>query len=194
MIAPAIAIVFSVAASAQEIVTPKNNPAPSRSHEIAWRFEAPPGPVRSMDARADYEVENIDCVPIDYERALGGVRLPPHHSVRLELRQATNGELSVIVYRDALQAEDYFHLGPCHWELRNVVVEFRSLDHRMGFLAALVAEQLSRNGVVAWHYLVDDFHKAPPPPMTAIHGEAKGFYPSGKAQFALVATVRSTRN
>ena len=68
MIAPAIAIVFSVAASAQEIVTPKKHP-PSRGHEIAWRFEAPPGPVRSMDARADYEVENIDCVPIDYERA-----------------------------------------------------------------------------------------------------------------------------
>jgi hypothetical protein len=194
MVTLAVAAAFSVAADAQESVTPKNNPAPRHGYEITWRFEAPPGPMPPVLARAEYEVANIDCVPVDHARALGGVRLRPHHSMRLELRQAANGELNSTVHGDALQTEDYFHLGPCHWELHNVHFEFRSPNHGVPFVAALAPEKLSRNGVVTWRYLVSDFYAAPPSPITGIHGEAKSFYPSSKPQFALVATIRQIPN
>lgn len=122
------------------------------------------------------------------------MRLPPHHSVRLELRRTPNGELNTTVYEDALQGADYFRLGQCHWALRYVVFEFHSPNHEKRFVAALAAKEHSRGGVVTWHYLVSDFREGPPAPMKKIFGEAEGFYPTSKPQFALVATVRALRN
>ena len=55
-------------------VRPSINPAPRLRYVLTLRFDGLPGEIADLDATADFEVENRECVPYHFSRAVGGVR------------------------------------------------------------------------------------------------------------------------
>lgn len=172
---------------AQRPIHPKVNPAAQVSRDIEFRFSGLPGAIHQSGAALHYGVRNRDCVPMDYERALGGVRLLPKYRLAAPVRLSTGGALIVTAWDDALIDENYFDLGECHWVLESVAFTFSS-EHGARFVAAIPASELRGGGSVSLRYLVSDYstNAAPDP---AIFGERPGFYSDSKPQFSLnVAT------
>ena len=170
-------------------VRPSINPAPRQRYVLTLRFDGLPGEIADLDATADFEVENRECVPYDFSRAVGGVRLPPRHSVPLALERVDTGTWTAVVHEDALLDEDYYGLGVCHWALNNASVHFRSDATR--FVGGMPADRLLAGGVLVDHFLARDFaHR--PEPMEVVFGEEAADYYQASAgpQFTLTITAR----
>lgn len=170
-------------------VRPSINPSPAQRYVLTLRFDGLPGEVADLDATADFEVENRDCVPYDFTRAVGGVRLPPRHSVPLVLERVDAGTWTAVVHEDALLDEDYYGLGVCRWALNNASVHFRSDATR--FVGGIPADRLLAGGTMVDHFLTRDFAQKPEP-MEVVFGEEAGDYYQASAgpQFTLTITAR----
>lgn len=170
-------------------ITPSPNPAPKQAYVLTLRFAGLPGSLADIAATADFEVENRECVPYDYTRAVGGVRLPPRHSVPLQLQRLDDHTYSAVVHEDALRDEDYYGLGVCRWALNSATVHFHSaVTH---FVGGIDADRLVAEAEVLDHYLIRDFTQKPTP-MEVVYGEeSAGFYQaSAGPQFTLSIASR----
>ena len=165
---------------------------PKLGHAITLRFSGLPGPVAALTGTADFEVANIACVAIDYERAPGGVRLVPRHRQSLEWTANGDGSYGAVVFEDAFVEENYFKLGLCRWQLQFVTVRFRSPATE--FVAVAALEQVRAGGDIVQHYLVRDWSEKPAP-MARVSGERAGHYlPAMGAQFTLIISMTSLSN
>jgi hypothetical protein len=166
----------------------KNNPSARQRHELTFKFQALPGTISKLEASADFEVQNIDCVPVDYEKAIGGVRLAPRHKLPLTYRQIDENTYTATLIPDALLNEDYYGLGVCEWGLSSATVHFYSPTTH--FIGGLTAEQLQAGAQVVEHYLTQDFSKKPDH-MEAVFGEKEGTYVSSAGpQFTMSISIR----
>lgn len=164
-------------------VSPSPNPAAVQDYRLALRFAGLPAAPGRIRATADFEVDNLDCVPKDYGKAVGGVRLAPRHSVELALEPMGDGAYAAVLYADALRDEDYYGLGVCRWALRTATVHFHSPATH--FVGGLDAAQIESEATIVQHYLVRDF-ATKPDAYEVVYGEAPGFYQeSAGAQFTL---------
>lgn len=169
-------------------VVAKPAPAPRKRHALTLAFADLPGPLAKIEATADFEVDNRDCVPLDTSKAIGGVRLPPQQSVPLALERLDDGRYAFVLHEDALLDEDYFGLGVCHWALRTVSIHFHSAATH--FVGGLDADRLRADETVVQHYLARDFAEKPAT-MDVVFGETAGFYrPEAGPQFTLTITAR----
>lgn len=166
----------------------KANPAAHRGKALEFRFSGLPGAVRLSGAELHFEIQNRECVPMDYGRAWGGVRLPPRYGLPTPVSLASDGALIVDVPKDALIDEDYFGLGPCHWALQSVSLPFAS--QRARFVASVSADEILTGKDLVLQYLVSDYTSGAEH-LPVIFGERAGFYPNGKAQFSLKVIVRA---
>lgn len=166
----------------------KENPAAHRGNALEFRFSSLPGSIRLSDAELHFEVQNRECVPMDYGRAWGGVRLPPAYGLPAHISRASDGALIVNVPKDALIDEDYFGLGVCHWALQSVSLPFAS--DRARFVASVSADEILAGKDLVLRYLVSDYTSGAEH-LTAIFGEHPGFYADNKPQFSLKVTVRA---
>lgn len=133
------------------------NPAPKRSYDITLRFDGLPAAPTQVTAFVDYDVDNIECVPPDYTKAVGGVRLPPEHRVELALKRVDDNTFTATVHEDALVDEDYYGLGICHWAMGATTVHFSSPTTQ--FIGGIGADELVAEKDSTDHYLVRDFHQ-----------------------------------
>lgn len=170
-------------------VRPSINPAPSQRYVLTLRFAGLPGEIADLDATADFEVENRECVPYDFSRAVGGVRLPPRHSVPLALERVDAATWTAVVHEDALLDEDYYGLGVCRWALNNASVHFRAGATR--FVGGMPADRLLAGGTLVDHFLVRDVAQKPEPMEVVFGEEAADYYQaSAGPQFTLTIAAR----
>jgi hypothetical protein len=166
----------------------KPNPAARERYALLLRFADLPGDLEEMRGTLDFEVSNLDCVPIDYERAFGGVKLTPRHNVAVDLRKGDNGQYIGTVHADALLDEDYYGLGVCHWALNSFTVHFRSRTTH--FVGGIDGKALTAQTTSTEHYLASDFEKKPDA-MDVVFGEdsASFYLASAGPQFTLTIST-----
>jgi len=165
----------------------KANPAAHGGNTISYRFSGLPAAVRLSGAELHFEVGTRECVPMDYGRALGGVRLPPRYALPAPAWLSPDGALVVEVPEDALIDEDYFGLGKCRWVLQSVSLPFASENAR--FVASVSADQILAGKDLVFHYLVSDCTSGGVEHLAVIFGEPSGFYPDDKPQFSLKVSI-----
>lgn len=147
----------AVARTASVLARP--NDKASRGHVVTLRFERLPGPIAQLAGTAEFEVANRECVPIDYERAPGGVRLPPRHRHTLSWAHQADGTYTAALFEDQIVDENYYKLGVCRWQLQVVTVRFQS--PATAFLATLSAADLRAGRPAVLHYLARDWATKP---------------------------------
>lgn len=167
----------------------KANPAARPGSTLEFRFSGLPGAVRLSGAELHFEIQNRECVPMDYGRAWGGVRLPPRYGLPVPISLASDGALTVDVPNNALIDEDYFHLGICHWALQSMSLPFASANAR--FVASISADEILTGKDLILQYLVSDYTSGGIEHLAAIFGERPSFYPDNKPQFSLKVAVRA---
>ena len=170
-------------------VQARQNPAPKRVYVLALRFTGLPAAVTRLSVTANYEVDNLDCVPVDYTKAIGGIRLPPEQRIELTLQKIDDNTYATRVNEDAFLAEDYYGLGVCHWALGTASVHFHSPATQ--FVGGISADQLTAEAEVTEHYLVRDFAQKPAVGDVVFGEDAPNFYlPSLGPQFKLSISAR----
>lgn len=170
-------------------IRPTPNPAPKQTYVLTLRFAGLPAALAEIAATADFEVENRECVPYDFARAAGGVRLPPRHSVALDLRKVDDTTWTAELHEDALNDEDYYGLGICRWALNTATVHFHSAATH--FVGGIAADRLAAEAEVTDHYLVRDFAQKPAPMDVVFGEESPDFYQSSVGpQFTLTISAR----
>jgi hypothetical protein len=102
---------------------PAKNPHPVKRYEVTATTEAP-GPWDSIEGYIGYDIVKADdgiakCVPMDSflgEQSLTSI------GVDIEMTRVDDHTWRGYFYRDALQDEDYYNLGVCHWDVTSVSV------------------------------------------------------------------------
>lgn len=125
---------------------------------------------------------------MDYQRALGRVRLTQRHRLTAPMQADGEGRFIVRAWDDALVDEDYFRLGLCHWALESVTFSFVS-PQGARFVAAIAVTDLRAEQALNLRYLISDL-ATPAGSDPAIFGEAPGFYPDHKPQFTLTIATK----
>lgn len=167
----------------------QTNPAARNAYVLTLRFADAPGPIAEITAFTHYQVENHNCIPTDYTRAPGGIRLLPDHYMPLKLQRVDDITYTATLFEDALLHENYYGLGVCRWVLNTAaVVNFQSAATR--FIGALGAAELHAEQARVQHYLARDFTQKPPIG-DAVFGETAGHYLAAMGpQFTLTITAR----
>ena len=99
---------------------PAKNPHPVKRYEVTATSYAP-GPWDSVEAYIGYEVINTKCVPRD---SFTGGQSVPNIGLDIPMTRVDDHTWNGYFYRDALQDEDYFKLGMCHWDVTDVSASF----------------------------------------------------------------------
>lgn len=125
---------------------PARNPHPVKRYEITATSEAP-GQWDSIEGYIGYDIVKGDngivkCVPMD---SFLGVQSLTSIGLDIAMTRVNDHTWRGYFYRDALQDEDYYNLGVCHWDVTGVSVSAMAQGVRF-----------------AWSDLFDDLlHKGP---------------------------------
>jgi len=119
---------------------PAKNPHPVKRYEVTAMSEAP-GPWDSIKGYIGYDIEKAKdgiakCVPMDSflgEQSLTSI------GIDIEMTRVDDHTWRGYFYRDALQDEDYFNLGVCHWDVTSVGVSAAAKGVRFGWGDMLVS-------------------------------------------------------
>jgi hypothetical protein len=105
----------------------ERNPYPKERYEIIFKpLEDPGAPITKVYGIATYQIANRkECLPIDYNRSLGGSRHTYHHKIDFDLALREDGSYAGKVYLDQMVDGNFYGLETCHWQLANVGVWFR---------------------------------------------------------------------
>jgi len=112
---------------------PTKNPHPLKRYEVTATVDAP-GPWDLVKGYLPLGVVNVECVPED---KLTGGRNVPNKGYDFKMISMDEKTWKGYFYRDALQDEDYFGLGVCHWDAINVGVVFKAHGVTFGASAVL---------------------------------------------------------
>ncbi|WP_230598664.1 hypothetical protein [Xanthomonas albilineans] len=110
------------------------NPHPVKRYEVIATSHAP-GPWDTIKAYIGYDVINAKCVPLI---PFIGQRHMPNTGLDVPMTQVDDHTWKGYFYRDALQDEDYFKLGVCHWDVTSVGVSARGKGVTFGWGGMLV--------------------------------------------------------
>jgi hypothetical protein len=92
------------------------NRHPVKRYEVIATSHAP-GPWDSIKAYIGYDVINTKCVPMI---PFIGEQHLPNTGLEVSMARVDEHTWRGYFYRDALQDEDYFKLGVCHWDVTSV--------------------------------------------------------------------------
>ena len=106
---------------------PRKNSSPSSPREIEFYVEEPAANTK-VAAIAGYEVVDRKCLPLDYTKAIGGVRVQSLYWESLQPRKSNDGKYSVTAYEDYFVTEPLYGEQSCSWELSNVSLVFTRGD------------------------------------------------------------------
>ncbi|CTP89474.1 hypothetical protein XTPLMG728_2246 [Xanthomonas translucens pv. poae] len=116
------------------------NPHPVKRYEIIATSHAP-GPWDSFEGGyIGYDVINTKCVPMI---PFIGEQHVPNTGLNIPMTRVDDHTWKGYFYRDALQDEDYFKLGLCHWDVTSVGVSAIAQGVRFAWSGSL--EELLRD-------------------------------------------------
>ena len=99
------------------------NPHPKRAYRLRIKINDAPGPLKLMgNMSVGYKAENCSYIINHIE----GAPANPEKRVRTVIRQLGEFEYETVVYADAMQDEDYFGEGICHWKPEGFGVAFKA--------------------------------------------------------------------
>lgn len=130
---------------------PKKNPHPVKRYEVIATSEAP-GPWDSVKGYLPLAITNVACVP---QGSFTGGRNVPNHGVEFEITRIDEKTWKGYFYRDALQDEDYFGLGKCHWDSIGVTPIFTAHGNKFGALTWL--DDAQKKGPQVSYFKKSDF-------------------------------------
>jgi hypothetical protein len=117
------------------------NPHPGKRYEVIATSHAP-GPWDSFEGGyIGYDVINTKCVPMI---PFIGEQHVPNTGLNIPMTRVDDHTWNGYFYRDALQDEDYFKLGVCHWDVTSVSVSAIGQGVRFAWSGSL--EELLRDG------------------------------------------------
>jgi len=121
----------------------RQNPNPTKAHQLIMRIDNAPGEFGWMHGFMQYDVTNRECLPPPDENH-GHLSPIPTRSVEFDLTQESPGEYSGIVYTDGMIDEDYHGRGVCRWKLMNVQVQLKATgtEGETLFMADIFGEEL----------------------------------------------------
>ena len=89
------------------------NPHPKQAYRLRIKINDAPGPLKLMrNMSVGYGARDCSYIINHIE----GASANPEKKVRAETRKLAEFEYEAIIYADAVQDEDYFGEGICHWK------------------------------------------------------------------------------
>ena len=99
------------------------NPHPKQAYRLRIKINDAPGSLKLMgNMSVGYKAENCSYIINHIE----GAPANPEKRVRTVIRQLGEFEYETVVYADAMQDEDYFGEGICHWKPEGFGVAFKA--------------------------------------------------------------------
>lgn len=97
------------------------NRNPMDRYEITIQIENKVTSPQGIGGKVSYMVDNAEkCLPVDYTRAIGGVRPVLYREQSLTYERVSNHVFKTYIYEDAILNEDYYGLGVCDWGAQSV--------------------------------------------------------------------------
>jgi len=99
------------------------NPHPKQAYRLKIKINDAPGPLKLMGSMSvGYGARNCSYIINRIE----GVAANPEKDLEIEVRQLGEFEYEAIVYTDAMQDENYFNEGVCHWQIEGFGLGFKA--------------------------------------------------------------------
>ena len=99
------------------------NPHPKQAYRLRIKINDAPGPLKLMrNMSVGYGARDCSYIINHIE----GVSANPEKKVRAETRKLAEFEYEAIIYADAVQDEDYFGEGVCHWKAEGFGLGFQA--------------------------------------------------------------------
>ena len=99
------------------------NPHPKQAYRLRIKINAAPGPLKLMrNMSVGYGARDCSYIINHIE----GASANPEKKVRAETRKLAEFEYETIIYADAVQDEDYFGEGVCHWKAEGFGLGFQA--------------------------------------------------------------------
>ena len=99
------------------------NPHPKQAYRLKIKINDAPGPLKLMGSMSvGYGARNCSYIINRIE----GVAANPEKDLEIEVRQLAEFEYEAIVYTDAMQDENYFNEGVCHWQIEGFGLGFKA--------------------------------------------------------------------
>ncbi|WP_426683655.1 hypothetical protein ABFU84_05520 [Xanthomonas translucens pv. undulosa] len=116
------------------------NPHPQKRYEVIATSDAP-WPWDSIAGYIYYDIINTKCVPMN---SFLGQQDVPDTRIDIPMDRVDDHTWKGYFYRDALQDEDYFKLGVCHWDATGAGIS--AIAKGVGFNWTHTMDTLLRNG------------------------------------------------
>lgn len=123
------------------------NPNPRMKYEITVTIDGAPGDFERIEGSVDYIVSNEHCVPVT---PITGATIPPEKRLSMPLRHVSGNVYKGELFMDALQDEDYFGMGVCHWSV--VAASANLYAHRVDVSASLFKDDMLAQKAVTRYY------------------------------------------
>ena len=99
------------------------NPHPKQAYRLRIKINDAPGPLKLMrNMSVGYGARDCSYIINHIE----GASANPEKKVRAETRKLAEFEYEAIIYADAVQDEDYFGEGVCHWKVEGFGLGFQA--------------------------------------------------------------------
>lgn len=119
---------------------PRENPSPSRSLTVDISIPKLPQ-ATEVTAIAGYKVVDDSCLPMDYTKAVGGVKAPSLYWEPIRVKNIGGDAFQITVYEDFYISEPlYTDDKKCDWELSNV--SFNLAKDGLRRIAAITDDQI----------------------------------------------------
>ncbi|MDO4641966.1 MAG: hypothetical protein Q4A84_09770 [Neisseria sp.] len=127
------------------------NPHPTKAYRIKIKINDAPGPLKvTENIYIRYMARNCSYVINELE----GAKAMPEKHIDYDLHQTGKDEYETIVYFDAVQDEDYFRKGVCHWKPDGFGGIFKATGkpEETGFSISDVMEKLIEKKTLTKYY------------------------------------------
>lgn len=139
----------------------KLNSAPKHGYVITMTLKEAPGPFASIEAVAQYTVENsAECgkkIPI------AGVFPRITTNEPFEMTRVSDSEYRGTLYTDLVLDEDYFGRGVCRWMFVEARVRLRATNDERDtrFVPSLLAESILHGGEDTKYFWKENYPRVP---------------------------------
>ncbi|MDO4642090.1 MAG: hypothetical protein Q4A84_10415 [Neisseria sp.] len=127
------------------------NPHPTKAYRIKIKINDAPGPLKLMgDMDVGYLADNCSYII----NKLEGATAKPEKDLQTKIQQIGQNEYETVIFLDAIQDEDYFGNGVCHWKPYGFSTLFKATGklEETGFSIGDIIENLIEKRTITKYY------------------------------------------